>query len=99
LRVSLTCRSGNSGLATVQDDNLLWFEEPCQWQTDRRAMRHVHFAGGVAVCAHQSELSAAGCRHGNRPGLGWESNLNYITKYRVSQRVSGKKLRANRSPQ
>lgn len=46
----------------VSDDNLLWFEEPCQWQNDRRAMRDVRFAGGVAVCAGQSEFSAAGCR-------------------------------------
>ncbi len=46
----------------VKDDNLLWFEEPCQWQNDRRAMRDVRFAGGVAVCAGQSEFSAAGCR-------------------------------------
>jgi len=33
----------------VADDNLLWFEEPCQWQNDRRAMRDVRFAGGVPV--------------------------------------------------
>ena len=46
----------------VREDNLLWFEEPCQWQNDRRAMRDVRFAGGVAVCAGQSEFSAAGCR-------------------------------------
>ena len=46
----------------VREDNLLWFEEPCQWQNDRRAMRDVRFAGGVAVWAGQSEFSAAGCR-------------------------------------
>jgi D-galactarolactone cycloisomerase len=46
----------------VEDDNLLWFEEPCQWQNDRRGMRDVRFAGSVAVCAGQSEFSAAGCR-------------------------------------
>ena len=46
----------------VADDDLLWFEEPCQWQNDRRGMRDVRFRGGVAVCAGQSELSAAGCR-------------------------------------
>jgi D-galactarolactone cycloisomerase len=46
----------------VQDDNLLWFEEPCQWQNDRRAMRDVRYAGSVPVCAGQSEFSAAGCR-------------------------------------
>ena len=46
----------------VREDNLLWFEEPCQWQNDRRAMRDVRFTGGVAVCAGQSEFSAAGCR-------------------------------------
>jgi D-galactarolactone cycloisomerase len=46
----------------VQDDNLLWFEEPCIWQNDRRAMRDVRYMGSVPVCAGQTELSAAGCR-------------------------------------
>lgn len=46
----------------VQDDNLLWFEEPCQWQNDKRAMRDVRYAGGVPVCAGQTEFSAAACR-------------------------------------
>jgi D-galactarolactone cycloisomerase len=46
----------------VQNDNLLWFEEPCQWQNDRRAMRDVRYSGSVPVCAGQSEFSAAGCR-------------------------------------
>ena len=46
----------------VEDCNLLWFEEPCQWQNDRRAMRDVRLGGSVPVCAGQSEFSAAGCR-------------------------------------
>lgn len=46
----------------VQDCDLLWFEEPCQWQNDRRAMRDVRMSAGVPVCAGQSEFSAAGCR-------------------------------------
>jgi L-alanine-DL-glutamate epimerase-like enolase superfamily enzyme len=46
----------------VADCNLLWFEEPCQWQNDRRAMRDVRLAGGIPVCAGQTEFSAAGCR-------------------------------------
>ncbi len=46
----------------VEDDNLLWFEEPCEWQNDRRAMRDVRYVGSVPVCAGQSEFSAAGCR-------------------------------------
>jgi D-galactarolactone cycloisomerase len=46
----------------VDDCNIMWFEEPCQWQNDRRAMRDVRLAGGIAVCAGQSEFSAAGCR-------------------------------------
>lgn len=46
----------------VEDCSLLWFEEPCQWQNDRRAMRDVRLGGGVPVCAGQSEFSAAGCR-------------------------------------
>jgi L-alanine-DL-glutamate epimerase-like enolase superfamily enzyme len=46
----------------VADCDLLWFEEPCQWQNDRRAMRDVRLAAGVPLCAGQSEFSAAGCR-------------------------------------
>lgn len=46
----------------VEDQDLLWFEEPCHWDNDRRAMRDVRLAAGVRVCAGQSELSAAGCR-------------------------------------
>jgi len=46
----------------VEDLDLHWFEEPCVWSNDRRAMRDVRFAGGVRVCAGQSEFSAGGCR-------------------------------------
>ncbi len=46
----------------VSDLDLYWFEEPCIWSNDRRAMRDVRFAGGVRVCAGQSEFSAGGCR-------------------------------------
>jgi L-alanine-DL-glutamate epimerase-like enolase superfamily enzyme len=46
----------------VEDCDLRWFEEPCRWWNDRRAMRDVRHAGGVSVCAGQTELSAAGCR-------------------------------------
>jgi D-galactarolactone cycloisomerase len=46
----------------VEHCNLLWFEEPCQWQNDRRAMRDVRLSAGVPVCAGQTEFSAAGCR-------------------------------------
>ncbi|MBB4663263.1 mandelate racemase/muconate lactonizing enzyme family protein [Conexibacter arvalis] len=46
----------------VADDDLLWFEEPCQWHNDRRAMRDVRMVAGVRVCAGQSEFSAGGCR-------------------------------------
>jgi len=46
----------------VEGDDLLWFEEPCIWQNDRRAMRDVRYMGSVPVCAGQTELSAAGCR-------------------------------------
>jgi D-galactarolactone cycloisomerase len=42
--------------------DIRWFEEPVQWQNDRRALRDVRYLGGVAVCAGQSELSASGCR-------------------------------------
>jgi len=46
----------------VEDLDLYWFEEPCIWSNDRRAMRDVRFAAGVRVCAGQSEFSAGGCR-------------------------------------
>ena len=38
----------------VADDNLLWFEEPCIWQNDKKGMRDVRYGGSVAVCAGQS---------------------------------------------
>jgi len=46
----------------VDDCDLAWFEEPCNWANDRRAMRDVRYSAGVRVCAGQSEYSAAGCR-------------------------------------
>ena len=46
----------------VADLDLYWFEEPCIWSNDRRAMRDVRYAAGVRVCAGQSEFSAGGCR-------------------------------------
>ena len=46
----------------VGEHDLAWFEEPCRWANDRRAMRDVRFGAPVRVCAGQSELSAAGCR-------------------------------------
>lgn len=46
----------------VVDLNLHWFEEPCEWHNDRRAMREVRHMTGARICAGQSELSAAGCR-------------------------------------
>ena len=46
----------------VADLDLDWFEEPCIWSNDRRAMRDVRYAAGVRVCAGQSEFSAGGCR-------------------------------------
>jgi D-galactarolactone cycloisomerase len=46
----------------VEDCDLYWFEEPCRWHNDRRAMRDVRLAAGVPICAGQSELSAAACR-------------------------------------
>jgi len=46
----------------VSDADLRWFEEPCRWHNDRRAMGDVRAMGGVPVCAGQSEFSASGCR-------------------------------------
>jgi D-galactarolactone cycloisomerase len=41
---------------------LRWFEEPCRWENDRRAMRDVRLMTGVPVAAGQSEISLAGVR-------------------------------------
>jgi D-galactarolactone cycloisomerase len=41
---------------------LRWFEEPCRWENDRRAMRDVRAITGLPVAAGQSELSRAGAR-------------------------------------
>jgi D-galactarolactone cycloisomerase len=46
----------------VEDYSLFYFEEPCLWQNDRRAMRDVRYRSGARVCAGQSEMSAGGCR-------------------------------------
>lgn len=46
----------------VADCNLRWFEEPCRWHNDRRAMRDVRAICGVPICAGQSEFSGGGCR-------------------------------------
>jgi D-galactarolactone cycloisomerase len=45
----------------VDDCRLRWFEEPCRWHNDRRAMRDVRLAAGCRVCAGQSEFTASGC--------------------------------------
>ncbi len=42
--------------------NVRWFEEPCRWDNDRRALRDVRAQGGIPVCAGQSEMSVSGCR-------------------------------------
>lgn len=46
----------------VEHLDLYWFEEPCRWHNDRRAMRDVRNMAGVRICAGQSEFSAGGCR-------------------------------------
>ena len=46
----------------VEDHGLFYFEEPCRWHNDRRALRDVRYRSGARVCAGQSELSAGGCR-------------------------------------
>jgi len=46
----------------VADLDLLWFEEPCRWDNDRRDLRDVRTIASVRVCAGQSEFSAGGCR-------------------------------------
>jgi L-alanine-DL-glutamate epimerase-like enolase superfamily enzyme len=45
----------------VEDEGLVWLEEPCRWDNDRRALRDVRAGARVPVCAGQSEFSASGC--------------------------------------
>jgi L-alanine-DL-glutamate epimerase-like enolase superfamily enzyme len=45
----------------VEDEGLVWLEEPCRWDNDRRLLRDVRAGARVPVCAGQTELSAAGC--------------------------------------
>ena len=46
----------------VEGLGLRWFEEPCRWTNDRRAMRDVRLMTGVPVCAGQSEPTLRGLR-------------------------------------
>lgn len=46
----------------TEDVGLRWFEEPCIWYNDKRAMREVRLATGIPVAAGQSEWSGAGMR-------------------------------------
>ena len=47
----------------VRELDIRWFEEPCIWANDARDMRDVRAAGGIPVCAGQSEHSPEGCRN------------------------------------
>ena len=46
----------------VEDLGIEWFEEPVNWEDDRRGMRDVRMRGPLPICAGQSETSPAGCR-------------------------------------
>jgi D-arabinonate dehydratase len=46
----------------IADLDIMWFEEPCRWYNDRRAMADVRRIGKIPVTAGQSEMSRAGCR-------------------------------------
>jgi len=46
----------------IEHDGLMWFEEPCRWDNDRRAMATVRTMANVPTCAGQSEYAASGCR-------------------------------------
>lgn len=48
--------------ALTEDLGFAWFEEPCEWTNDRRAMRDVRLITGLPVAAGQSETSRAGVR-------------------------------------
>lgn len=42
--------------------DLRWFEEPCQWPDDRRAMHDVRIKTGIPVAAGQMEITRSGMR-------------------------------------
>ena len=51
-----------SGSLVLDGLNVRWFEEPCRWHNDKRALRDVRMRGGIPVCAGQSEYTPSGCR-------------------------------------
>ena len=46
----------------INDLDIMWFEEPCRWYNDRKAMADVRRIGGIPITAGQSEVSRTGCR-------------------------------------
>jgi D-galactarolactone cycloisomerase len=46
----------------IADLDIMWFEEPCRWYNDRKAMADVRRIGKIPVTAGQSEVSRSGCR-------------------------------------
>ena len=46
----------------VEDLDITWFEEPCRWYNDRRAMADLRRITGMPVAAGQSEMSRSACR-------------------------------------
>lgn len=46
----------------IEDLDIMWFEEPCRWYNDRRAMADVRRMSRIPITAGQSESSRAGCR-------------------------------------
>jgi D-galactarolactone cycloisomerase len=57
-----TARQAIEFARLAEDLNIRWFEEPCQWENDRRAMRDVRLMTGLPVAAGQSELARNGAR-------------------------------------
>ena len=44
------------------DLELMWCEEPCHWDNDRRMLAELRARVDVPICAGQSEISSGGCR-------------------------------------
>ena len=55
-------RRWSSSTARAPFVELRWFEEPCQWPDDRRAMQVVRFKTGVPVAAGQMEITRSAMR-------------------------------------
>ena len=46
----------------IEDLDIMWFEEPCRWYNDKKAMADLRRMCSIPITAGQTEYSRAGCR-------------------------------------